>query len=81
MLHHLAHLLETLEQLVDILDGLAAASGDASFAAAVDDLGVVPLLRSHRQDQRFKMLHLVALEGLVDFGHAGDFVEAGEHIQ
>src|SRR5918993_893211 len=51
-LHHLAHLAELLDQLVDLLDAGARALGDALAAPALDQLGPGALLGGHREDDR-----------------------------
>src|SRR5439155_16059654 len=48
--HQLAHLLELLDQLVDLLDRHARAPGDPQPARALDQVGMAPLVRRHRQD-------------------------------
>src|SRR5450631_1817691 len=51
-LEHALHLLETLEQTVDIGDRRAAAGGDALATRALDELRVTSLLKSHGEDDR-----------------------------
>src|SRR5438105_1318037 len=46
--HHLAHLAELLDELVDLLDGGSRAGGDPGPAAALDDVRLAPLLERHR---------------------------------
>ncbi len=76
-LHHLLHLAELLDEAVDVTDRGAAAVGDAGAAAAVDDLGLAPLLRGHRADDRLDRLQLV----VVDLGALQLLRHAGHHPQ
>src|SRR5437660_6230572 len=48
--HHLAHLLELLDQLLDRLNVRPGAPGDAQAARSLDQLRMAALLRGHRQD-------------------------------
>src|SRR5688500_11354583 len=52
-LHHLLHLLELVEQGVDILHGRTASPGDSSPAAAVYYFWTLPLHLGHRADYCF----------------------------
>src|SRR3954462_14967394 len=64
LFHHPAHLLELLEQPVDLLNRGARAGSDALLAARVQQAPVAALARRHRQDDR-----LLALEhALVELG-------------
>src|SRR3954468_15548439 len=74
--HDLPHLIELLDELVDLLDGRAGALGDAQPARALDQLGVAALGGRHREHDR---LHAVELL-LVDV-HLGQLMarEAGDH--
>src|SRR5947209_4164059 len=56
--HHLAHLLELLDQLLDRLDVGSRAPSDPQPARAVDQLGMPPLLRRHRQDDGLDLVEL-----------------------
>src|SRR3954447_14437610 len=47
--HQFAHLIELLDELVDLLRGGPGAAGDALPARALDRLGMAPLPRGHRQ--------------------------------
>src|SRR4051795_11105845 len=60
--HELAHLVELLDELVDLLDARPRALGDPKPPRALDELRAPALLRRHRQDDR---LHAVEL-ALVD---------------
>ena len=51
-LHHVGHGAMHLEQPVDVLDLGAGAGGDALLAAGFEDVGIAPLLRRHRVDDR-----------------------------
>src|SRR5689334_1568998 len=48
--HDLAHLLELLDELLDGLNVGTRATGDAQPARPLDQLGMTPLLRGHRED-------------------------------
>src|SRR3954447_19754639 len=48
--HHHFHLVELLDQLVDLLHFGAGAGGDPFAAGAVDDPWIGPLVRGHRED-------------------------------
>src|SRR3954447_14537514 len=76
--HHLAHLVELLDQLIDLLDGHARPLGDPHAPRALDHLGVTPLVRRHREDDR---LHAVEL-ALVDL-HLRQLVagQPGDHLE
>ena len=65
--HHLADVVELLDEAVDVLDVTAGAAGDAFAARAVDDVGVGSLLGGHRLDH-----HLHALEHVVVDVHVAD---------
>src|SRR5262249_48817994 len=80
LLDHLAHLLELLEQLVDLFRGRARAARDAPSAAAVDDRRVGALGPGHRADDRLDVLELIALERLAR-QLLGDLVEAGQQLE
>src|SRR5437899_4140959 len=69
LLHHPLHLLELIEQAVDLLHLHAGAGGDAALAAGLDELGLAALQRRHRADDAFHAAH-VAL-GAVHVGLAG----------
>src|SRR4029077_2390423 len=51
-LHDALHLLELLEQAIDVLNLHARACGNAPPARAIDDAGVAPLARGHGVDDR-----------------------------
>src|SRR6266849_893946 len=79
LLHHGAHLEVLLEDGVDVLDGGAAALGDALAAFAVDDVVVAALLVGHGIDDGFDARELA----LVDFRILGKILERtqlGEHV-
>ena len=63
--HHLARLLELLEEAVHLHDAGARTFGDALFARAVEQRGVSALGRGHRRDYR-----LYRFEGIVAYLHA-----------
>ena len=74
-LHHLAGVFELFEEAVEFGDGVAAASGDALFAAAVDAGGVLALVGGHGGDHGFD-----GDEGVVaDFDVFGEFAHAWDH--
>src|SRR3954453_12470778 len=56
--HELAHLVELLDELVDLLHRRARALGDPQPPRALDQLRVAPLVGRHRQHDR---LHAVEL--------------------
>src|SRR5258706_6518864 len=58
LLHHLAHLLELLDQLLDGVHVGSRSLGDPQPARAVDHLGVAALLRGHREDDRLDVVEL-----------------------
>ena len=68
------------QKLVDVFGRGAGARGDALLAAGLEDVGVAPLLRRHRVDDR----HL-ALEQFVVEAGIGDLVlhlgDAGHHAE
>ena len=53
LFHHLLHVFELFDKLVDVVDGCAAAGGDASSAAAIERVGVLALVDGHTADDRF----------------------------
>src|SRR5260370_38546131 len=67
LLHHGAHLQALLEDGVDVLNGGAAAFGDALAALAVDAVVVAALLVGHGVDDGFAARELA----FVDFGILG----------
>src|SRR4051812_27309466 len=60
--HQLAHLVELLHELVDLLDARPRALGDAKPARALDELGPPALLRRHRQDDRLDAVDLALVD-------------------
>src|SRR6202789_2761008 len=56
--HHLAHLVELLDQRVDVLNPRPRAVCDAFAAGAVDHPGVGALGRRHREDDRLDPVQL-----------------------
>src|SRR3954467_12348122 len=60
--HQLAHLIELLHELVDLLDARARALGDAKTPRALDELGPPALLRRHRQDDRLDAVDLALVD-------------------
>src|ERR1700750_3332949 len=73
--HHLAHLLELLDQLLDGLDVGARAACDPQPPGALDQLGMAPLLGRHRQDDRLNAVELA----LIDLGAAQLLAHPGDH--
>src|SRR3954468_23176446 len=57
--HQLAHLVELLDELVDLLDGRAGALGDPQPARALDQLRMAPLVRRHREHNRLDAVELL----------------------
>src|SRR4051794_15031847 len=74
--HHLAHLVELLDELVDLLDRRARALGDAQAPRALDQLGVAALIWGHREHDR-----LDAVEFLLVHVHLRELMarEARDH--
>src|ERR671933_882649 len=60
--HQLAHLVELLHELVDLLDARPRPLRDAQPARALDELGAPALLRSHRQDDRLDAVDLALVD-------------------
>src|SRR3954469_15084864 len=86
--HQLAHLVELLDELVDLLDARPRALGDAKPARALDELGPPALLGRHRQDDRldavdlaFVDLHLRQLLARQAGQHAEDRLERAHLAQ
>src|SRR3989442_13023985 len=84
LLHDLPQLRELLEKPVHVLHARAAAARDPLAAAAVDDLGIAPLARRHRADDRVEPAEIRrlaveilgrALEHLAKGKHAEDLIE------
>ena len=76
--HALGELLEHLKALqkaVHIRHLLAAAGGDALFAAGVEDLGIFPLLRGHGLDDGLGASHLL----FIDLGVGHLLAHTGDH--
>src|SRR3990172_8263841 len=63
LLHHLPELRVLLEQPVHVLHAGAAAARDALATAAVDRVGVAPLARRHRRDDRVEAVEVRRLGG------------------
>src|SRR5919112_5256969 len=74
--HQLAHLVELLDQLVDLLDARPGALRDAQPARALDELRPPALLRRHRQDDRLDAVDLALVDLHLRQLLAG---EAGQH--
>src|SRR3954451_21759179 len=76
--HQLAHLVELLHELVDLLDARARPLGDAQSARALDQLRPPALLGRHRQDDRLDAVDLA----LVDL-HLRELLagQAGQHAE
>src|SRR5919107_4481472 len=60
--HELAHLVELLDELVDLLDARARALRDAQPARALDELRPPALLGRHRQDDRLDAVDLALVD-------------------
>src|SRR5579859_7485349 len=79
-LEHALHLLESLEQAVDVGDGRPAAHRDAFAARALDELGVAALLDGHGEHDRLHAAEVV----LGRHGPAGllhELATAGQHAE
>src|SRR6266702_6931337 len=79
-LHHLAHLLELVEQAIDFLHRDTRSSGDAALARGLDDLGPDALGGSHGVDDaldaaQLLFVHLRGLQALSEL--RGQFVDHG----
>src|SRR5215208_7021023 len=61
LLHDLLHLRELLHELRDRLHGSPRSTRDPAPARPVDDLGVRPLLRRHRADDRLEPVQLLLI--------------------
>src|SRR6266566_6486707 len=90
LLHDLAELRVLLEQPVHVLHVGAAAARAALSPAAVDDLGIVPLARRHRADDRVEPIEVGrfavevlggALEHLAEGEHTEDLIERAHLAQ
>src|SRR3954453_4120095 len=86
--HQLSHLVELLDELVDLLDALPRALCDAKPARALYELGPPALLGRHRQDDRldavdlaFVDLHLRQLLARQAGQHAEDRLERAHLAQ
>src|SRR5262249_44168278 len=78
LLHHLAGLVEPVDQVVDVAYGHARALGDALPAGRVDDLGVVALGRGHAADDRLQLVQLPVVDlgdGVLHLAGAGEHAE------
>src|SRR3954471_18833607 len=60
--HQLAHLVELLDELVDLLDARARALRDPQPPRAFDELGPPALLGRHRQDDRLDAVDLALVD-------------------
>src|SRR3954471_24753959 len=60
--HQLAHLVELLDELVDLLDGRPRTLGDPQPARALDELGPPALLGRHRQHDRLDAVDLLLVD-------------------
>src|SRR5215212_9235505 len=60
--HDLAHLVELLDELVDLLDARAGTARDAQSPRALDQLGPCALLGGHRLDDRLDTVELALID-------------------
>src|SRR3954452_19052764 len=60
--HQLAHLVELLDELVDLLDARPRPLGDPQPARALDELGPPALLGRHRKDDRLDPVDLALVD-------------------
>src|SRR5919109_4422554 len=60
--HHLAHLAELLDELVDLLHRGAAPARDPQPPRALDRVRMAPLVRRHRQDDRLHAVELAVVD-------------------
>ena len=63
LLDHLLHGVKLLEQAVHVHHLQPAAGGDAALAAGAQDLGVLPLLGGHGEDDGLGVGHLLFVDG------------------
>src|SRR5207342_3095324 len=71
--HHLFHLLELLEHLVDVGRRGAGTTRDARAARAVEQVRIAAFLRRHRTDDRDHARHFLAGDLLLEvLGHLAD---------
>src|SRR5579863_7502585 len=78
-LHHLARLLELLDEAIDFLHRSAAAAGDPRPAMAVEDQMVATLLARHRVDNRGHPLEFAL--GVGGIGLPRHLLEPRNHAQ
>ena len=83
-LHHVGHLAVLLEQAVDMFDADAGARRDALLARGLEQVGVAPLLRRHRGDDRALALDELVVEIgggelVLDLGHARQHAHDAAH--
>src|SRR5262249_32883247 len=81
LLHHLLSLFKLREELVDILRRGAAAACNTSLATAIDDVGIVALERSHRENDGLSHFQLVALKRLFKRGIAQRSTHTGDALK
>src|SRR5579885_2346654 len=74
--HHGAHLVELYQQLIHVMDIHSASGGDPFAAAPIDDVGIVPFLSRHRQNNGLDVLQMIAFQRLLHLRHRGEFIEA-----
>ena len=79
MLHHGAHLQVLLQDLVDVLNGGAAAFCDALAALTVDDIVILTLLIGHGVDDGFDLFEFAFVDGSI-FGKILQRAEFGKHV-
>src|SRR5262249_49357929 len=79
LLHHLAHLHILLQDLIDVLDGSAAAFRYSFAALAVDDVVIEPLLIGHGVDDGLYLFQL-AFVYLGVFRKILQRAHFGEHV-
>src|ERR1019366_9005690 len=77
-LEHALHLLECLEQAVDVGDGRAAPRGDALAARTLDELRVAAFLQRHGEHDRLHAAE-VLLRGHRRAGLLHELATAGQH--
>src|SRR6478752_2937784 len=78
--HHLAHLIELLDQLIDLLRGGPGAARDALAARALDRLRMAPLPGRHGQHDGLHAVQFLLVDlhlGELVTGQAGDHPEQG----
>src|SRR5579872_7502100 len=78
--YHGAHLVELLQELIDLLHSRTAAASNTFAPTSIDDIGGAPLLFRHRENDGLDKFHLVAFKSFFHLWHCCHFVEARNHL-